>query len=139
MVGSKFSTERNAITMTETDSPEALQLLRHLEVEVAAIRRELAILRYDLSGKDWLTVGEASHYCGVSESNFRKHATAYGLEPRRFMGKQLYEKAEVYRSISDAKEWTPRRLTGPAIEATSLGIATAMAKLARYEKRRGRP
>jgi hypothetical protein len=55
------------------------------------------------------------------------------------MGKQLYEKAEVYRSISDAKEWTPRRLTGPAIEATSPGIAAAMAKLARYDKRRGRP
>lgn len=139
MVASEFSTERDAITMSETDGPEALQLLRHLEVEVAALRRELAIFRYDLSGKDWLTVGEASHYCGVSESNFRKHATAYGLEPRRFMGKQLYEKAAVYRSISDAKEWTPRRLTGPATEATSPEVAAAMAKLARYEKRRERP
>lgn len=139
MVGSKFSTERNAVTMTGTDDSEALQLLRHLEVEVAALRRELAIFRYDLSGKEWLTVGEASHYCGVSESNFRKHATAYGLEPRRFMGKQLYEKAAIYRSITDVKEWTPRKLTGPAIEATSPEMAAAMAKLARYEKRRGRP
>lgn len=106
---------------------------------MAALRREMAILRYDLSGKDWLTVGEASHYCGVSESNFRKHATDYGLEPRRFMGKQLYEKAAVYRSISDAKEWAPRRLTGPASETTSPEMAAAVAKLARYEKRRGRP
>lgn len=113
MAGSKFSTERNAITMSETDGPEALQLLRRLEVEVAAIRRELEILRYNLPGKDWLTVGEASHYCGVSESNFWKHPTNYGLEPRRFMGKQLYEKEAVYRSISGAKEWAPRRLPGP--------------------------
>lgn len=47
MVGSKFSTERNAITMIETDGPEALQLLRRLEVEVAAIRRELFLNETD--------------------------------------------------------------------------------------------
>jgi hypothetical protein len=44
--------------MTEADDPEALQALRRLEAEMAAVRRELAILRYDLSGKNWLTVGE---------------------------------------------------------------------------------
>lgn len=76
--------------MTEQGDPQSLQLLRHLETELAAVRKDLALLRYDLSGKDWLTVGEASHYCGVSEGNFRKHARDYGLKPRRFMGKQLY-------------------------------------------------
>lgn len=46
--------------------------------------------KLDLSGKDWLTVEEAAHYCGVSNSQFRKNALSYGLTPRRFMGKQLY-------------------------------------------------
>ncbi len=65
--------------MTESDDPESLQYLRRLEIELSAVRREIAILRYDLSGKDLLTVGEASHYCGVSERNFRKRATEYGF------------------------------------------------------------
>jgi len=58
----------------------------------------------DLSGKDWLTVEEAAFYCGVSNSQFRKNALNYGLMPRRFMGKQLYEKAALYAAIQGAEE-----------------------------------
>ncbi|BBJ96698.1 MULTISPECIES: hypothetical protein [Xanthomonas] len=31
----------------------------------------------NLAGKDCLNVAEAAHYCGVSESQFRKNALAY--------------------------------------------------------------
>ena len=55
--------------------------------------------QFNLAGKDWFTVPEAAFYCGVSESQFREHAMAYGLTPRRFMGKQLYEKAALYAAI----------------------------------------
>lgn len=41
--------------------------------------------KLDLSDKDWLTVEEAAHYCGVSNSQFRRNALSYGLTPRRFM------------------------------------------------------
>ena len=109
-----------------------------LEVEIAALRQQLATLRFDLAGKDWLTVEEAAHYCGVSTSQFNAKASEYGLEPRRFMGKKLYEKAALYRSINDAKDWTPRRLTGPASVPQSPEMAAAMAELASYEKRRGK-
>ncbi len=37
--------------------------------------------RLDLSVEDWLTVDEAAHYCGVSNSQFRKNAMCYGLTP----------------------------------------------------------
>jgi len=69
----------------------------------------------DLSGKDWLTVEEAAFYCGVSNSQFRKHALAYGLTPRRFMGKQLYAKAALYAAINGAEEWQRFDSTGAAI------------------------
>ena len=105
-----------------------------LEAEIAALRLQLAALRFDLAGKDWLTVEEAAHYCGVSTSQFNAKTAEYGLEPRRFMGKKLYEKAALYRSISDAKEWTPRRLTG----STSVPKSPEMAALASYEKRRSK-
>jgi len=38
---------------------------------------------------------EAAHYCGVSNSQFRKNALAYHLVPERFMGKQLYSRADL--------------------------------------------
>jgi len=78
--------------------------------------------RLDLSGKDWLTVEEAAHYCGVSNSQFRKNAMGYGLTPRRFMGKQLYEKAALYAAIEGAEEW--RRF---AARPTSTGRKAASA------------
>ena len=55
--------------------------------------------QFNIAGKDWLTVDEAAHYCGVSSSQFRKHAIGHGLIPRNFMGKQLYEKAALYAAI----------------------------------------
>ena len=72
----------------------------------------------NIAGKDWLTVNEAAHYCGVSNSQFREHAIAYSLQPRRFMGKQLYEKAALYAAISSAPFWfgdAPRGATRPVI------------------------
>ncbi len=75
----------------------------------------------DLSGKDWLTVEEAAHYCGVSNSQFRKNALNYGLSPRRFMGKQLYEKAALYAAIQGAEEWQRFDSTGVAARPTSTG------------------
>jgi len=73
----------------------------------------------NLAGKDWLTVDESAHYCGVSVSQFREHALAYGLTPRRFMGKQLYERAELYAAIHGAEPW--QRSTGAATARTSTG------------------
>lgn len=75
----------------------------------------------DLSGKDWLTVEEAAHYCGVSSGQFRKNALRYGLTPRRFMGKQLYEKAALYAAINGAEEWQRFDSTGAAARPTSTG------------------
>lgn len=110
-----------------------------LAEEIAALRAQLAKLAVNLSGKDWLTVEEAAFYCGVSVAQFYAKAPEYGVVPRNFMGKKLFEKAALYRSISGAREWTPRRLTVPASAPTSPEMASAVAKLASYEKRRGRP
>ena len=49
--------------------------------------------KLDIVGKDWLTVDEAMHYCGVSRSQFDSNIDDYGIESRNFMGKKLYEKA----------------------------------------------
>lgn len=83
--------------------------------------------KLDLSGKDWLTVEEAAHYCGVSNSQFRKNALSYGLNPRRFMGKQLYEKAALYAAIQGAEEWQRFDSTGVAQRPTSTGQNAACA------------
>jgi len=61
--------------------------------------------KINLSGKDWLTVIEAAHYCGVSDSQFRRHAEDYGLIPRRFMGKQLYSRSELFDAIDRSRPW----------------------------------
>lgn len=70
-----------------------------LQDEVKALRQQLAILRFDVRGKDWLTVDEAACYRGVSASQFNARAHEYELEPRNFMGKKLYEKAALYQTI----------------------------------------
>lgn len=61
--------------------------------------------KISIVGKDWLNVAEAAFYCGVSESQFRKNALTYGLTPRRFMGKQLYEKSALYQAIWNSPTW----------------------------------
>jgi len=64
-----------------------------LQDEIKALRQQLAVIRFDIRGKDWLTVDEAAHYCGVSISQFKTKAREYDLDPREFMGKKLYEKS----------------------------------------------
>jgi len=73
---------------------------------------------FNLAGKDWFTVAEAAHYCGVSEDHFRRRASEYGLVPRNFMGRQLYEKAALYAAISNSQPWhsvAELRNTGAAV------------------------
>lgn len=53
----------------------------------------------NLLGKDYLTVIEAAHYAGVSVAQFNRHRKAYGITPRRFMGKVLYRKADLQAAI----------------------------------------
>jgi len=113
--------------------------LPQLEAEIAALRQQLAALRFDLAGKDWLTVEEAAHYCGVSTSQFNAKAAEYSLQPRNFIGKKLYEKPALYRAIHGASQWNREPPRGYASIPESPGVAAAAAKLARYEKRRGRP
>lgn len=61
--------------------------------------------RINLEGKDWFTAPEAAHYCGVSESQFRRRAAEHGLIARRFMGKQLFARADLYNAISQSPTW----------------------------------
>jgi hypothetical protein len=78
--------------------------------------------KIDLAGKDWLTVEEAAHYCGVSDSQFRKNANAYGLVAKRFMGKQLYAKSDLYAAINGAESWlTSSPSIGEVRAHTSIG------------------
>lgn len=75
----------------------------------------------NLSGKDWLTVIEAAHYCGVHEDTFAKKAAEYSLHPRNFMGKKLYEKAELYKVIYQSPQWQRSLSTGATDVPTSIG------------------
>ena len=74
-----------------------------------------------LSGKDWLTVIEAAHYCGVHEDTFAKKASEYELHPRNFMGKKLYEKAELYKVIYQSPQWQRSPSIGAMELPTSIG------------------
>ncbi|WP_414615157.1 hypothetical protein [Stenotrophomonas pavanii] len=105
--------------------------------------------KLDIVGKDWLTVDEAAHYCGVSRSQFDSNIADYGIEPRNFMGRKLYEKAALYSAIYGSKQWSrsqssgamaPRTSTGgkAASEAASPLVASAHAKLRAYEQRKKR-
>lgn len=68
----------------------------------------------NLAGKDWLTVEEAAAYCGVSLRQFKGNALAYGLQARRFMGRKLYAKADLYRAIDAAPLWDEPSIRGVA-------------------------
>jgi hypothetical protein len=61
---------------------------------------------FDLRGKDWLTEAEAAHYCGVSLRQFQDRARTFN--PRRFMGKKLYSKNELFDAIQRAPPWHAR-------------------------------
>lgn len=78
--------------------------------------------RFNLLGKDWLDASEAAFYCCVSEDHFRRNASSYGLHPRKFMGKQVYEKAELYRAIYQSQQWQRSPSTGVAVSPTAIGL-----------------
>ncbi|WP_442253454.1 hypothetical protein ACS0OX_17145 [Stenotrophomonas pavanii] len=110
-----------------------------LEQEIALLRQQLTILRIDLSGKDWLTADEAAHYCGVSASQFNARAHEYDLDPRKFMGKKLYAKAALYQAIYGATAWRrPSATSAPTLAATSPEMKEALARLRRYDERKGK-
>ncbi|MDJ1627013.1 hypothetical protein [Stenotrophomonas sepilia] len=110
-----------------------------LEQQIALLRQQLTTLRIDLSGKDWLTAEEAAHYCGVSVSQFNARAHEYDLHPRKFMGKKLYEKSVLYQAIYGAKAWTrPSATSAPTLAATSPEMKEALARLRRYDDRKGK-
>ena len=56
-------------------------------------------LELNLLGKEYLTESEAAHYCGVSESQFRKRSREYGLVPGVFMGKKLFRRTDLQVAI----------------------------------------
>ncbi|MCO7456857.1 helix-turn-helix domain-containing protein [Stenotrophomonas maltophilia] len=105
--------------------------------EIKALRQQIAVLYVDLSGKDWLTIEEAAHYCGVSVSQFNARAHEYDLDPRKFMGKKLYAKSALYQAIYSAKAWTrPSATSAPTLAATSPEMKEALARLRRYDERK---
>ncbi|NMT33769.1 hypothetical protein HGQ62_03780 [Stenotrophomonas maltophilia] len=111
-----------------------------LQDEIKALRQQLAVIRFDIRGKDWLTVDEAAHYCGVSVSQFNAKAGEYDLSPRQFMGKKLYEKNELYRAIYSSSDWGSKVAAGasPSIVPTSPQMEEALARLRRYDQRNGK-
>lgn len=58
---------------------------------------------FDLRGKEWLTEAEAAHYCGVSLRHFQDHARRFRV--RRFLGRKLYARAELFDAINSAPLW----------------------------------
>ena len=95
--------------------------------------------KIDLSGKDWLTVDEAAFYCGVSSSQFRKYALAYGLVPKRFMGKQLYAKSALYTAIHGSETWQQSHSIGEAHARISTGALVGSGSGARLANLIDRP
>jgi len=53
----------------------------------------------DLRGKDYLTEKEAAHYCGVSYQQFRRQRESSGIMCIRHMGKKLYRRSDLSKSI----------------------------------------
>lgn len=95
--------------------------------------------RISLAGKDWLTEPEAAFYCGVSVTQFKKHAPSYGLAPRNFMGKKLYEKAELFAAISNSPQVGRSPPPGFAVDmGNSPAMREALERLRRHELRRRR-
>lgn len=93
----------------------------------------------NLAGKDWLTEPEAAFYCGVSITQFKKHAPSYGLAPRNFMGKKLYEKAELFAAISHSPQVGRSPSPGIAVDmGNSPAMREALDRLRRHELRKRR-
>ena len=62
-------------------------------------------LELNLLGKDYFSMKEAAHYCCVSLSQFKKYAKERKIIPTSHMGKLLYRRADLQRSIEEAAEW----------------------------------
>lgn len=92
----------------------------------------------NIAGKDWLTVEEAAHYCGVSRSQFAACAPDHGLVARRFMGKKLYERAALYEAISTAPAWggTQVRSAPPASSPLAAYRNLSATRLRPYKPRK---
>lgn len=122
---------------SSTRDTQILDALLLLLQEVTALRDVLVRPRVAFSGKDWLTVEEAAFYCGVSVAQFNAKAPELGLAPPNFMGKKLYEKAALHQAIHDASHWAAGGGRGGAAAPSSPDAEKAMARLARYERRKG--
>jgi hypothetical protein len=57
-----------------------------------------------LEGKDWFRENEAAEYCGVSPAQFREGARGAGISARRFLGRKLYSRADLYAAIAASPE-----------------------------------
>ena len=71
--------------------------------------------RLHLEGKDWFTEAEAAEYCGVALATFREGYRELGIVPRRFMGRKLYSRSDLFRAIDSSPHWDP-------IQASSVGV-----------------
>jgi len=81
---------------------------------------EVAPKEINLAGKDWFTVPEAAHYCGVSVSQFDQSTDelqAAGVRPRRVLGKKLYARFELARMIEGAPLWGPLQRSRVAFQS----------------------
>ena len=76
---------------------------------------------FDLRGKDWLSEAQAAHYCGVSLTQFRRNHAQFKV--RRFMGKRIYSRAELFDAIERAEPWL--RSTREEPSTISTGERTA--------------
>lgn len=72
-----------------------------------------------LEGKDWFREVEAAEYCGVSPAQFREGARDAGISARRFLGRKLYSRADLFAAIAASPEWQPS--TSAANPGTSRG------------------
>lgn len=78
-----------------------------------------------LEGKDWLTEPEAAFYCGVSLRKFQMDVPELGIAARRFMGKKLYSKTELFELIEKSQPWQNPRSNGEVIAPTFRGARPA--------------
>ncbi len=69
-----------------------------------------------LEGKDWFTESEAAEYCGVALSTFREGYRSLGIVPRRFMGKKLYSRADLFAAIDKSPAWDLRLRSSGHVE-----------------------
>ena len=60
-----------------------------------------------LEGKDWFTEAESAEYCGVALSTFREGYRTLGIAPRRFMGRKLYARTDLFAAIDRSPCWDP--------------------------------